>query len=164
MVRKLAGLALITALTGCGAGEGSSTEGGSSGEPSFLYVQNAAGGLIAGNDEFVLSLDQPDDTVIYFSDRPERIAGREDLTKFVDGWSENFGDDPPNAALHFDKTTGEEPDVVATISDPQLKGSELSYSLEPIDEADFSELPIRFENATLFIDSSNGCTPWDPRC
>ena len=163
MVRKLAGLALITALAGCGAGADTSTEAGNSTEPSFLYVQSAASGLIAGNDEFVLNLEQPNDTVIYFSDRPERIAGREDLTKFVDGWSERFGDDPPNAALHFEKTTGEEPDIVATVSEPELKGSELSYSLEPIEPAEFSELPIRFENATLFIDSSD-CTVWDPRC
>ena len=66
--------------------------------PEFLYVLSATSGSFEG-DTLTLR-DVP--LVIYFSDRPNRIAGHMSLKKFVKLWGKgknSFKKDPPNATL-----------------------------------------------------------------
>jgi hypothetical protein len=66
--------------------------------PGYLFVISGTSGSLDGD---TLTLNGVPN-VIYFSDRPARIAGHMSLTKFVDTWgkgSDSFKADPPNATL-----------------------------------------------------------------
>ena len=67
---------------------------------SYLLVISGTSGSLDGD---TLTLNGVP-TVIYFSDRPDRVAGHLSLEKFVESWnrgSDSFKADPPNATLTF---------------------------------------------------------------
>ena len=92
-----------------------------------------------------------DASTIYFSDRPERIAGHMTTETFVDIWDN--GDDSfklsnPNAALSFlDDVTDEV--VIVALSHPVLKDGNLTYDVTVLD----GELPSEGGACSLFIDT-----------
>ena len=71
---------------------------------------------------------------IFFSDRPQRIAGHIGTDEFVELWSEgedSFEQDPPNAVLAFVESGAKSPnDVVITITTPRLEANDLSYAIK----------------------------------
>jgi hypothetical protein len=116
-------------------------------EIEALYVQSARG-MAYENGQLTLEGIAP--TTIIFSDRPDRITGHITLDDFLDSWGEgddSFADDPPNAALSI-FTEDEINDVIVVLSDPQLDGDQLSYSVEILD----GELPASGGPSSLFID------------
>ena len=74
---------------------------------------------------------------LFFADRPQRVVGHLSSRKFVDQWGEgedSFADDPPNAVLSFLEDGDMVPEeVTMTISDPQLDGDTLTYTVEILD-------------------------------
>ena len=91
---------------------------------------------------------------LYFSDRPERIAGHIMMDAFLEEWTtkagaDNFGADPPNATLSVYEP-GKENNTVAVleISNPKLEGSDLTYSYKVIE----GTLPAAGAATSLFID------------
>ena len=91
-----------------------------------------------------------------------------------------FEDDPPNAALLIQTDDGETDVIIleltgpaydpaaATLSftaivlaDDVLEASGLGFVDQPVDSG---SIPVAFGPSTLFIDSLQGCTWWDPRC
>ena len=69
-----------------------------SAEPDFLLVLNGRSGSIEGNKLVLNGVP----SVIYFSDRPARIAGHMTMNDFFDTWykgNDSFAIDPPNATL-----------------------------------------------------------------
>jgi hypothetical protein len=89
---------------------------------------------------------------IFFSDRPQRVVGHLSSRKFVDQWGEgedSFADDPPNAVLSFLEDGDVVPEeVTMTISNPQLEGDTLTYTVDILD----GMLPTRAGPCSLFID------------
>jgi hypothetical protein len=114
-----------------------------------MFVQTAAGVEHAG-DRIVLRDVAP--ATLFFSDRPQRVVGHLATAQFVDLWGageDSFTQDPPNAVLAFvgqDEATPQ--DVVLEISDPSLRGEELSYTATVLE----GTLPAWAEGCTLFID------------
>ncbi len=126
---------------------GASGEAESSGEADFLFVQNARAIAHAHGR---LTLIGVNPVTVMFSDRPERIAGHMQTSRFVPFWGEgddSFLKDPPNATLSFleDK---EMADAVVVLRDPLLEGEELSYKVEVLE----GEIPATAGAASLFID------------
>ena len=115
------------------------------GSPSFLFVLSAASGSVEGD---TLTLDGVP-SVIYFSDRPARIAGHQSVASFVAGWdvgSDSFSADPPNAVL---AVLGEGDDVVVEITSVALDGNDVLFDVLVIE----GTLPEgSFGPASLFID------------
>jgi len=115
---------------------------------TYLFVQNAASLKV---DEGRIILNGMDASTIYFSDRPERIAGHMTTETFVDIWDN--GDDSfklsnPNAALSFlDDVTDEV--VIVVLSHPVLKDGNLTYDVTVLD----GELPSEGGACSLFIDT-----------
>ncbi len=115
----------------------------------YLFVQTApAAGLADG--KLVLNGAAPD--TLYFSDRPDRIVGHLSNEEFIKRWTEgddSFKADPPNAALvvHDGDTTVE---VVHTLRNPRMEGSDLVYDAAPLGDG-----PKRVAGsaAALFIDA-----------
>lgn len=72
----------------------------------FLFVQTAHSGslqAISGQPgTYTLTLYRPEPYLVYFSDRPNRIAGLMPFTTFLYNWqhgADNFKQVPPNAGL-----------------------------------------------------------------
>ena len=91
-------------------------------------------------------------STIFFSDRPQRVVGHLTSKKFVEQWGEgedSFAEDPPNAVLSFLEDGDTVPEeVTMTISDPQLEGDTLTYTVDILD----GMLPTRAGPCSLFID------------
>jgi hypothetical protein len=116
---------------------------------SALFVQTAHG-VESIKGRIVLRSVTP--STIYFSDRPQRVVGHLETAEFVGFWDEgedSFADDPPNAVLAFIGQGDAVPEeVVITISDPLLTGSDLSYAVQVLD----GTLPSSAQGCSLFID------------
>jgi hypothetical protein len=114
-----------------------------------MFVQTAQG--IESSDG-TLTLRGITPSTLYFSDRPRRVVGHMKTTDFVELWDageNSFQADPPNAVLSFLEPGGEVPDdAVVVITEPQLSGGELSYSIDVLE----GTVPARTGPVTLFID------------
>jgi hypothetical protein len=117
-------------------------------EVELLFVQNAEE-VVFENRTLTLKGISP--AVIFFSDRPQRVAGHVALPGFLKAWDEgkdSFADDPPNATLSI-VGEGQVTSVIVEIANPQLQGDELSYQVVQILEG---ELPANGGTSSLFID------------
>ena len=117
----------------------------------LLFVQNAQGVDVAA-DGRTLTLKGLSPTTLFFSDRPVRIAGHYLTGEYLQFWKagpDSFLKDPPNATLSvFEKGKDELSDVVVTLRNPRLSGSDLSYDIAAIS----GTLPRTSGPASLFID------------
>ncbi|ODA66136.1 hypothetical protein A7A08_02989 [Methyloligella halotolerans] len=115
----------------------------------FLFVQSADSMSYDAADNR-LTLKGVSPVTVFFTDRPERIAGNMKTTKFVPFWSE--GDDsfksyPPNADISV--LEGKElKQTVVELQDPKLDGDSLSYTVKVIK----GEMPESATEVAVFID------------
>ncbi len=119
------------------------------GTADFLFVQTASGmAFDPSNNRLTLQSVSP--VTLFFSDRPERIAGNMKTDAFVPFWSDgtnSFLSDPPNAdisVLDNDKLI----QTVVVLRDPVLSGDDLHYTVEIID----GDMPDQADNVSVFID------------
>ncbi len=114
-----------------------------------LFVQNA-GHITLENGE--LTLDGVNSTVLFFSDRPERMGAHGLTTQFVEyrgkgGGTDGFAADPPNATLSI-VTRDVQEDVVLTLANPRLVDDQMKYDVTIVEgDAHLSGGP-----GSLFID------------
>jgi len=117
-------------------------------QADFLFVQNAASMSYAGGK---LRLKGVSPVTVFFSDRPERIAGNMPTSAWVPFWSDgkdSFAKDNPNANLSVLEKDRFNADIVVTLSNPVLKGDELSYDVKILE----GTMPASGGPASLFID------------
>ncbi len=115
--------------------------------PELLFVQSASGVVFEGK---TLTLKGVSPAVVFFSDRPQRLAGHVDLSGFLKAWDEgkdSFADDPPNAALSI-VGDGQVSNLVVEISNPQLQGDQLTYDVQILQ----GKPPATGGTTSLFID------------
>jgi hypothetical protein len=144
----------------------------------FLFVQTYQSGTISpteGNPRrYTLSLESGTGQTVYFSNRPERIAGSAPTPQFLAGLG-FFDDNPPNAALVFEAAP-ENTDVAVIelynpMYDPESQG--VTYEVEVLanwekelalgfQEAptDLSAIASSFGAAQLFIDDCADADMW----
>ena len=125
----------------------------------LLFVQNAAGVAFDASGR-TMTLKGLAPTTLFFSDRPVRIAGHYRTDEYLRFWKDgpdSFLKDPPNATLSvFDAGTSELTDVVVTLRNPRVSGTDLSYDITVI----AGTLPKATGPASLFIDIIG--MPWTP--
>ena len=98
----------------------------------LLFVQTAQDARL---DVEKLILKGISPAVLFFTDRPERIAGSMKNDRYLKLWTEDGKDsflaDPPNATLSVfaDDTVGE---LVVTLRNPQFTGDDLTYDINVI--------------------------------
>jgi hypothetical protein len=118
-------------------------------QADFLFVQ-AARGMSFDRAQSKLTLHGVSPVTIFFSDRPERIAGNMRTAAFVPFWSrgkDSFLSDPPNAdisILEGDALL----QVVAVLQAPVLQGDDLGYEIRVVQ----GEMPARGADVSVFID------------
>lgn len=122
-------------------------------QPEFMFVQIAEH-LAVDENASTFRLVNVGQQTVYFSDRPERIAGSLKMADYLEEWTseagdDNFGAEPPNATLSvYEEGQPDTTLAVVEISNPQVDGSDLVYSYSLLD----GTLPATGGPTTLFID------------
>jgi hypothetical protein len=114
----------------------------------FLFVQNAQSMTYGGGK---LTLKGVSPVTVFFSDRPERIAGNMATRAFVPFWSDgkdSFAKDNPNANLSVLEAGKAVADIVVTLANPVLKDTDLSYDVKILE----GSMPAKGGPVSLFID------------
>lgn len=126
-------------------------------EVELLFVQDAKGYELVDN-AIVLKEARPN--VLYFTDRPERLAGYLSRAQAVRIAQKSFEEVPPNAALVIfdeDKVT----EVVLLLKTaPIERGDDLIFNQYEILSG---ELPKAGGNCALFIDNLRARRPGNPK-
>ena len=118
-------------------------------QADFLFVQTAKS-MTFDKSTNKLTLDGISSTTLFFSDRPERIAGNMKTSGFVPFWStgkDSFLKDPPNAdvsILEGDKLR----QVVVVLQAPEVKSDSLTYTVKVLQ----GEMPAKGADVSVFID------------
>ncbi len=115
----------------------------------FLFVQTADAMTYHAPTKKLTLLDVGDST-LFFSDRPERIAGNMKTEAFIPFWStgkDSFLSDPPNADLSI-LGNGQLSQVVVVLTNPELTDNQLAYTVDVID----GEMPEKGSHISVFID------------
>lgn len=119
--------------------------------PDFMFVQTAAD-VVVDADAKTLRLVNVNPQTLYFSDRPERLAGHIPMEAYMKEWTEgpdDFDNDPPNATLSvYQAGLHENSIVVLELLSPKIDGDDLVYAYEIIE----GEMPAEGGAAALFID------------
>ena len=116
-------------------------------EVTLLFVQSAHRASLADGR---LELMGVNPSVLFFSDRPDRVTGHVHVNEFVDEWDEgddSFAKVPPNAVLSFVEHDELE-NVVVVLKNPRLRPGSLIYDVEVLE----GHKQVSGEAASLFID------------
>jgi hypothetical protein len=122
-------------------------------EPQLMFVQ-VAEDLKADTAKSTLRLVKVNQQTLYFSDRPQRIAGHIKMAEYLQEWTakagkDNFKADPPNATLSvYEPGKPENTIVVVTLTNPVVDGADLVYNYKVIN----GTMPANGGQTALFID------------
>lgn len=135
----------------------------------FLFVQMATSGTFTETDDekYSLTFEGINPLTIYFTDRPNRIAGHMSTEEFVHAWNvgqDSFESNPPNAIITIVEPDGTQNAITVALTNPvyDLESITLQYTAYIIkDEVDTSEqvdvqFPETFGDVSLFIDPTKG--------
>jgi hypothetical protein len=148
--RKLLGLGLASVVMPLSmrVANASASKDNSEEMVNMLFVQSAHGAELANGK---LRLTGVNPSTIFFSDRPERIAGHEPTEDFVSNWGEgedSFQSNPPNATLSI--VIGPEPqEIVLVLKSPGLERNDLLYDVEVLN----GPQKVTGGASSLFIDT-----------
>jgi len=115
----------------------------------FLFVQTASA-MTFDKAASKLTLEGIGATTLFFSDRPERIAGNMDTAAFIPFWStgkDSFLSDPPNADLSILEANKLQ-QVVVVLENPELNDNNLTYTVKVVG----GEMPEKGSEVSVFID------------
>jgi hypothetical protein len=118
-------------------------------QADFLFVQTA-NSMSFDKSTRKLTLHGVSPITVFFSDRPDRIAGNMRTAVFVPFWSEgknSFLSDPPNADISLIEG-GTLRQIVAVLEAPVLKGADLSYTIKVLQ----GDMPAKAADVSVFID------------
>lgn len=121
--------------------------------PQYMFVQIAEDVKVdpAAKTFRLINVNQQ---TLYFTDRPERIAGHVKMDAYLKEWTaqagkDNFGADPPNAVLSvYEPGQPDNTTAVVEITQPKIDGSDLTYSYKLIS----GRFPAGGGATSLFID------------
>jgi hypothetical protein len=91
---------------------------------------------------------------LWFTDRPQRLAGHITMPAFMEEWTnkagaDNFAKDPPNATLSvYEPGRSDNTLAVIEISHPVIEGRDLVYKMRVID----GKVPATGGATSIFID------------
>ena len=112
-----------------------------------MFVQNAAASHYS-DGMLTLTGVQPD--ILWFSNRPYRMAGTSTQSEYLQDWVEgadSFKADPPNGSLSYLKD-GAMASVAIELSNPLPVGDKMSYQIKVLQ----GEMPAQTGPVSLFID------------
>lgn len=153
----MAGAALAATLLGSRASLRAQTASEAPKNADFLFVQ-CARGMAFDSAKSTLTLTGVSPITLFFTDRPERIAGNMKTASFIPFWGEgkdSFKSNPPNADLSIIEGS-EMKQIVVELRDPVLNGDNLAYTVKLIQ----GDMPAKGSDVSVFIDIIG--RPWTP--
>ena len=114
----------------------------------YLYVQTAHAVTFKGN---IMTLHGVNANTVFFSDRPDRIAGHGTTVQLIKEWNQgedSFSKTPPNATLSILESDEAIANIVVVLSNPKLEGSKLTYTIKVLE----GKPPSHGGARALFID------------
>lgn len=114
---------------------------------NWLFVQ-VGGSFTSDGKTFTIHGVAPQ--TLMFSDRPERMTGDVQTSKFVDYWTsgkDDFQKDPPNATVST-VVDGKTDLVVVELLNPRINGDAITYDIRALD----GTLPSSGKAVSVFID------------
>jgi hypothetical protein len=147
--RKFIAAAAVAPLVPLGFAMAQGVKEQSAKQADFLFVQTAKS-MSFDKSTNKLTLESVSSTTLFFSDRPERIAGNMKTTSFIPFWStgkDSFLKDPPNADVSIvegDKLR----QVVVVLQQPELKADNLTYTVKVLQ----GDTPSKGADVSVFID------------
>ena len=150
---KQAGLAflLVAAMASMAAAQKTSNK--PSEAPQLMFVQTAEN-LKVDPAKSTFRLVKVNQQTLYFSDRPQRIAGHIKMADYLKEWTaqagkDNFKADPPNATLSvYEPGQADSTLVVVELTNPVVEGADLVYTYKIIN----GKMPAKGGATSLFID------------
>lgn len=143
-------LVAAAVLAGCAGSQTAGADAGGS-KAQLMFVQIAED-LRVDVGRSTLRLVQVNQQTLYFSDRPQRIAGNLPMADYLKTWKEgrdNFNADPPNATLSvFEPGRADPTLVVVTLMKPVVDGADLLYTYKLVE----GTMPAKGGKTSLFID------------
>jgi hypothetical protein len=121
--------------------------------PQLMFVQSAED-LKVDSAKGTFRLVKVNPQTLFFSDRPQRIAGHIKMADYLKEWTakagkDNFGANPPNATLSvYEPGKPENTIVVVTLTNPVVDGADLVYSYKVLN----GKMPAKGGATALFID------------
>jgi hypothetical protein len=121
--------------------------------PQLMFVQSADD-LKVDAAKSTFRLVKVNQQTLYFSDRPQRLAGHLKMADYLKEWTakagkDNFKTDPPNATLSiYEPGKADNTIVVVTLTNPVVDGADLIYSYKVLNGA----MPAKGGPTALFID------------
>jgi hypothetical protein len=121
--------------------------------PQLMFVQSAED-FKADTAKSTLRLVKVNQQTLYFSDRPQRIAGHLKMADYLKEWTakagkDNFGADPPNATLSvYEPGKPDSSLVVVKLTNPVVDGADLIYTYKVLN----GTMPANGGQTALFID------------
>ncbi len=115
--------------------------------PQFLFVMSAVSGSYDGETLTLTGVP----SVVYFSDRPYRIAGHMSIQEFVEMWEEgtdSYEVDPPNATLSSYDDSGDIDVVIELTGTPDVSGASVVFPVKVL----LGNIPEVLSASSLFID------------
>jgi hypothetical protein len=117
---------------------------------NLFTITSRAATLAPNGDAYRLTLTAPKGSFLRFSDRPQRLAGRESMSTFASRWAaRGFSDDPPNANVVVDGAGS----MVLELSHPHVRGGRISFHARRV--GGDRHLPRRLGMTHLFIDDAS---------
>ena len=155
-MKKVACLMLLIVVIGCGqqastesASAPTAAASGETIEAELLFVQEAEGVTFEGD---TLTLVGVRPQVLFFTDRPQRVAGYLAFDEFlaeVSAGADSFADDPPNATLVVLEGDEFEDVVLELVEEPMLADGNLAFKVSIIEGLP----PDAAGRSALFIDT-----------
>lgn len=147
----LAGVALTMIIQRAGA-----TPSTPSGSGDLLVVSSQAGTIGTGDGGGdALVLEGVDPQTLWFTDRPQRLAGVMPTATLVDSWPGYFASSAPNAAFTFratPQTSAPTAPIPVELGAPVNRGGSLSFPVTVLEGASLPSPGTTIEGVRLFID------------
>jgi hypothetical protein len=121
--------------------------------PQLMFVQSAED-IKVDAAKSTFRLVKVNQQTLYFSDRPQRLAGHLKMADYLKEWTaqagkDSFKADPPNATLSiYEPGKPDNTIVVVTLTNPVVDGADLVYSYKVLD----GKMPAKGGQTALFID------------
>jgi hypothetical protein len=129
------------------------TSTASSDAPQLMFVQTAED-LKVDAAKSTFRLVKVNQQTLYFSDRPQRVAGHMKMADYLKEWTaqagkDSFKADPPNATLSvYEPGQADNTVVVVELTSPVVNGADLIYRYKIIN----GKMPAKGGATALFID------------
>ena len=144
---------VVLSMMACAKTPTTPTTGNSQSAPQFMFVQSAED-IRVDTAKNTFRLVKVNPQTVYFTDRPQRIAGHIKMPAYLAEWtraagSDNFSSDPPNATLSvYEPGQPDNTVTVVKLTQPVMDGDDLVYSYKLIE----GTMPKAGGATALFID------------